>query len=56
MDTNTIISVLAGGLVTAIFSWLGTKQLRREAKELKRLNTTILLILEEAGYVKLARE
>lgn len=55
---STIIGVIAGGLVTAFFSWQGSRELRREATELKqetddlrRLNIMLMRLLDQAGVI-----
>ena len=55
MDWSTVIStlvgVILGGLVNAYFSWQGSKELRREASNLKQLTTKLMLMMDDAGLI-----
>ncbi len=62
MDWSTVIStvvgVIAGGLISAFFSWRGAKELRREANELKqetdtlrRLTIMLMRLLDQADLI-----
>ncbi|GJJ00745.1 hypothetical protein RugamoR64_12830 [Duganella rhizosphaerae] len=60
MDTNTIVSTVAGGVISAlvswIFYWLGGRGLAKEAKRLHDLNVLLLRSFEEAGLARLNRD
>lgn len=49
---STIVGVIAGGLINAYFSWQGSKDLRREAGNLKQLTTKLMLMMDDAGLIK----
>jgi hypothetical protein len=55
MDWSTVIStvvgVIAGGLVNALFSWRSSHELRREAGNLKQLTTKLMLMMDDAGLI-----
>lgn len=46
---TTVLGVLLGGLVNAYFARQGTKELRREAANLQKLNGLTIRILDEGG-------
>jgi hypothetical protein len=52
MDWSTVIStvvgVIAGGLVNAYFSRRGSRELRREANEIKKYNVMLIDFLDDA--------
>ena len=56
MDWSTVIStvvgVIAGGLVNAYFSWQGSTELRREAGNLRQLTKKLMLMMHDAGLIK----
>jgi hypothetical protein len=56
MDWSTVIStvvgVIAGGLVNAYFSWQGSKELRREAGNLRQLTKKLMLMMHDAELIK----
>jgi hypothetical protein len=56
MDWPTVIStavgVIAGGLVNAFFSWQGSKELRREAGNLRLLTKKLMLMMHDAELIK----
>ena len=56
MDWSTVIStvvgVIAGGLVNAYFSWQGSKELRREASNLKQLTKKLMIMMDDAGLIE----
>jgi hypothetical protein len=60
MDMNTIVSTVAGGVISAliswIFYWLGGRGLAKEAKRLHDLNVLLLRALEEAGLARVNRD
>jgi hypothetical protein len=60
MDMDTIISTAAGGLISAIISWifyrLGGRGLAKEAKRLHDLNVLLLRAFEEAGLARVNRD
>jgi len=47
---------IGGGLVALIFYYAARRDARREAKELKRLNTMMMNVMEEVGWVKWVRD
>ncbi len=49
---STVIGVVTGGLVNAYFSWRGTKELRRETDNLRRLTTKLMLMMDDAGLIE----
>ena len=57
MDWSTVIStvvgVIAGGLVNAYFSWQGSKELRREAGNLRQLTKKLMLMMHDAELIKI---
>lgn len=60
MDMNTIVSTAAGGVISAlvswIFYWLGGRGLAKEAKRLHELNVLLLRAFEETGLARLNRD
>src|SRR5215213_7057427 len=46
------IGVMAGGLISAYFSWRSSKELRREAGNLRLLTTKLMLMMDDAGLIK----
>jgi len=54
------ISVIFGGIITWFVAWHYYKregeELRHEAKELRKLNSMILIALEKQGWVKLNQD
>ena len=60
MDSATFFSVVIGGAITWLVSWLyyrrAGSELRQEAAELRRLTTIILNALEAAGLAELSRD
>ena len=49
---STIVGVILGGLVNACFSWQGSKELRREAGNLKQLTKKLMLMMDDAGLIE----
>lgn len=47
---------IGGGIVTLFFYYVAREDSRREAKELKRLNTMMMNAMEAAGWVKWVRD
>jgi hypothetical protein len=41
-----------GGLISALFARQGSKELRREASDLRQLNYQLIRFLEDAGTIK----
>jgi hypothetical protein len=60
MDWSTVIStvvgVIAGGLVNAYFSRRGSRELRREANEIKKYNVMLIDFLDDAGVIDVKRD
>lgn len=60
MDMDTIASTVAGGVISALvswlFYWLGGRGLAKEAKRLHDLNVLLLRAFEEAGLARLNRD
>jgi hypothetical protein len=56
MDWSSIgeifVGVIAGGMISAYFSWRGSKELRHEASDLRQLNYQLIRFLEDAGTIK----
>jgi len=48
---TTVLSVIFGGLISAYFSWQGTKELRREAGNLQLLTKKLMLMMDDAGLI-----
>src|SRR5829696_9040487 len=46
------IGVVAGGLISAYFSWRGSKELRREARNLRLLTVKLMHTMHDAGLIK----
>ncbi len=49
---STVVGVIAGGLINAYFAWRGSKELRREAGNLKQLTTKLMLMMNDAGLIE----
>jgi len=49
---TTVLSVIFGGLISAYFSWQGTKELRREAGNLQLLTKKLMLMMDDAGLIE----
>ena len=56
MDWSSIgeifVGVIAGGLINAFFSWQGSKEIRREAGDLRQLTYQLIRFLEDAGVIE----
>ena len=56
MDWSTVVStifgVIAGGAINAFFSWRGSKELRREAGNLKQLTQKLMLMMDDAELIR----
>jgi glutamate-1-semialdehyde aminotransferase len=46
---STVVGVLAGGGISAYFSWRGSQELRHEAERLRRQTELLMRGLEEAA-------
>jgi hypothetical protein len=44
--------VIAGGFINAYFSWQSTKELRRETSNLQQLTKKLMLMMDDAGLIK----
>ena len=49
---NTAAGVVLGAVIAAYFSWRSSKELRREAAELRRVSNMVLVGLAGAGLVE----
>ena len=60
MDWSTVISTMVGviavGLINAYFSWRGSRELRREANEIKRYTLMLIDFLDDAGVIDVKRD
>ena len=50
---GTGVGVVAGGLITAYFSWRGSKELRREAEKQRQVTLKVIQILDGTGLIEI---
>jgi hypothetical protein len=51
---STAVGVLGGGMITAIFAWRGSRELRREAEKLRQLTLKLIQILAASGQIEVS--
>jgi hypothetical protein len=60
MDWSSVgeifVGVMGGGLISTYFSWQASKELRREANEIRKYNIMLIDFLDDAGVIDVKRD